>query len=50
MSDKQKMGGPWREKAKTFVKREPGDFRPGKTKRDRSRGKGSRKLQQEEAK
>lgn len=50
MSDKPKLGGPWRSKAEKFVKLEPGHFRPGKTKRDHARGKGRRRLVAEETK
>lgn len=50
MNDKTKLGGAWREKEKTFTKREPGQYRPGKTRRDQARGKGRRRLTQEESK
>lgn len=50
MSEKPKLGGPWRAKEKIFTKREPGDFRPGKTQRDHARGKGRRHLVAEESK
>lgn len=46
----EKFGGPWREKEQTFVKRAPGEYRPGKSKRDASRGHSRRELNEAEEK
>lgn len=34
---KQRKGGPWRPKETPFVKRKQGEYRPGKTQRDKSK-------------
>lgn len=46
----EKLGGPWRAHEKIFTKRKPGEYRPGKTKRDQGRGKGRRRLVAEASK